>query len=233
MPENITMQIVLAITGCIALLIGLFGGGVKAKEVEIPKIRVGPRILSSLVGVALIGTAIKLPNLMQQPEQSTATPVPATDAKPTQVQIIPASATSSVINPTNTSIPKFGWSVYFEIVLKEGYWKPGTNSYELLAYCPDVESLGDIDKRIEFSVDQNTPLFPNKVVEFHLFCIPSPNHGEPNLTSINPNQKTKIVLGYTNISLEQATQAINECQVKAIINDKWTAQMSPIGPTPE
>jgi hypothetical protein len=38
-PEYLTMQIVLAITGSVALLAGLFGGGVKAKEIEIPKIR--------------------------------------------------------------------------------------------------------------------------------------------------------------------------------------------------
>jgi len=83
--QNLNLQIVLAITGCIALLIGLFGGGVKAKEIEIPKIRVGPRILSSLVGVALIGTAIRLPNLMQQTGQPTASPVPATDPAPPQI----------------------------------------------------------------------------------------------------------------------------------------------------
>ena len=37
----------------------------------------------------------------------------------------------------------------------------------------------------------------------------------------------------SNISFEQATQALNECQVKAIVNDTWTLQMSPMGPTPE
>ena len=82
--QNLNLQIVLAITGCIALLIGLFGGGVKAKEIEIPKIRVGPRILSSLVGIALIGIAIRLPNLMQQAGQPTAPPVPTTNPAPTR-----------------------------------------------------------------------------------------------------------------------------------------------------
>jgi hypothetical protein len=223
-----TTQNILTIAGSVALLIGLFGGGVKTKEIEVPKLPVVPRILSSLVRIVLIGIAIWLPNPLQQAEPTTPTPIPAT-----QLQIIPVSATSSPINSTNTSIPKFGWVVYFEIALKEGFWKPGTNSYEIVADCPDVEYLGDIDKRIEFSVDQNAQLFPNKVVEFHFFGIPSPNPGEPNLSSINPNQKTKIILGYTNIRLEQATQAINECKVNAIINDKGTAQMSPISPTPE
>jgi hypothetical protein len=228
-----TLPIVLAIAGSIALLIGLFGGGVKAKEIEVPKLSIGPRILSSLLGIVLIGIAIRLPNPPQSTESSTSTPISPTEPAPTQVQIIPSSTTSPPISPTNTPIPKFGWAVYFEIGFNEGYWKPGTNSYKIIADCPDIEGLGDVDTRIEFAVDENAQLFLNKVVEFHFFGIPSPNSGEPGLSSINPNQKTKIILGYTNISLEQATQAVNECQVKAIINDRWTAQMSPIGPTPE
>lgn len=228
-----TLQNVLAIAGSIALLVGLFGGGVKAKEIEVPKISISARIFSGLVGIVLIGIAIRLPNPLPQSEPPTSTPIPPTEPIPTQVQIIPASATSSPISPTNTLIPKFGWAVYFEIGFNEGYWKPGTNSYRMIADCPNIEFLGDIDRRIEFSVDQNAQLFPGKVVEFHFFGIPSPNTGEPGLSSINPNQKTKIVLGYTNISLEQATQAVNECQVNVIVNDKWMLQMSPFGPTPE
>ena len=191
-----TLPIVLAIAGSVALLVGLFGGGVKAKEIEVPKISPASRIFSILMGVAMIGVATRLtfPNILPSPD---AAPVPFTETM-TEAQI-------------PTSIPKFGWAVYFEIALKAGYWKLGTNSYEIVADCPDIEALGDIDKRIEFSVDENTQLFPNDVVEFHFFGIPSPNDGEPNLSSINPNQKTKIVLGYTNISLEQATQAVNEC----------------------
>jgi len=230
---SITLPIVLAIAGSIALLIGLFGGGVKAKEIEVPKISIWARIFSSLVGVVLIGIAIRLPNPPPADEPPTSTPISIAEPAPTQPQIIAASLTTAPpINPTDTLIPKFGWTVYFEIEFNEGYWKPGNNSYQIVADCPDIEFLGDIDTRIQFSVDENAQLFPNNVVEFHFFGIPSPNSGEPGLSSINQNQKTKIILGYTNISLEQATQAVNECQVKAIINDKWTLQMSPIGPTP-
>ena len=57
-----TLPIVLAIAGSIALLVGLFGGGVKAKEIEVPKLSIGPRILSSLLGIGLIGIAIRLPD---------------------------------------------------------------------------------------------------------------------------------------------------------------------------
>lgn len=133
--------------------------------------------------------------------------------------------------PTQTPVPKFGWVINFEQAVDESTWKPGKNSYEIIADCPDIGALGDIDKRIEFFVDENAQLFPNNVVELHYFGIPSPNGG-PRLSSINPKQKTKIILSYTNLSLEQAGQAANECQVKAIINDTWTVQLSPSSPTP-
>jgi len=133
--------------------------------------------------------------------------------------------------PTQTPIPEYGWAVYYEFEMDEYFWKPGVKSYQIIADCPGTDF--DIDKRIEFSVDENAQLFPNNVVEFHFNGILSPNKGEPKLSSINPKQKTKIVLGYANISLEQATQTVNECQAQAVINDKSTAQLSPIGPTPE
>jgi hypothetical protein len=134
--------------------------------------------------------------------------------------------------PTQTPISTYGWSVYFEQEIDEYFWKPGINSYQIIADCPDTEFFGDIDKRIEFSVNENAQLFPNNVIEFRFNGIPSPNKGEPKLSSINPKQNTKIVLGYVNLSLEQATQATKECQVQAIINDKGMFQLSPIGPTP-
>lgn len=132
--------------------------------------------------------------------------------------------------PTSTPVPKFGWEIDFEYGFKAGFWEPGSHSYEIIANCPAIEAFGDVDIRTGFSVDQNAQLFPNDVVELHYFGIPSPNKGEPRLSSVNPNQKTKILLGYSNLSLEQAQQGINECQVKAIIDDQWTAQLSPIGP---
>lgn len=46
------------ITGCLGLLIGLFGGGLKAKELEVQKIPVSVRIFSSVFGVILIGVAV-------------------------------------------------------------------------------------------------------------------------------------------------------------------------------
>lgn len=50
-----TLPVVFSIAGCFALLIGLFGGGVKAKEIEIPIISTSIRIASSIVGWFLLG----------------------------------------------------------------------------------------------------------------------------------------------------------------------------------
>ena len=72
-----TLPIVLGIAGCTALLIGLFGGGVKAKEIEVPKISMLSRVFSSGIGVALIWTSISLEPEHQVPlAAETSTPSP-------------------------------------------------------------------------------------------------------------------------------------------------------------
>jgi hypothetical protein len=101
-----TLQIVLAIAGSAALLIGLFGGGVKAKEIEVPTLARGARILSSLVGIILIGAAIWLsfPDSLPFRATSTVTPMPTNEPIPTQTQIIP-SLPAPTVAPTNTPLP--------------------------------------------------------------------------------------------------------------------------------
>ena len=96
-----TLPIVLAIAGCIALLIGLFGGGVKAKEIEVPKLPVGPRILSSLVGMVLIGASIFYPWTPQAAEPSA--PFPATEPGPSpMIHTAPAPTNTRTEIPTDT-----------------------------------------------------------------------------------------------------------------------------------
>ena len=93
---------VLAITGGIALLVGLFGGGIKAKEIEVPKIPVRPRIISSLVGLMLIGVAISLqdsPGLTPPP-----TATPDNPPEPAPSQIIP---TTVLPDHTPTDVPTY------------------------------------------------------------------------------------------------------------------------------
>jgi hypothetical protein len=101
---TLTLQIVLAIAGCIALLVGLFGGGVKAKEVEVPKISALARIFSSLVGIILIGVAIQLPDLSRQEAQPTSTPNSSTQPVPDQIAINPMLPTK-IDTPDQTSNP--------------------------------------------------------------------------------------------------------------------------------
>jgi hypothetical protein len=134
--------------------------------------------------------------------------------------------------PTPTPVSKFGWAVNFEYEFHSGYWKSETNSYEIIIDCPDFDMFGDIDKRIEFVVDEKSTLFPDAVVELRYFGILFPDKENSRLPSINPEQKTKIIFGYINISQEQAQQAGKECEATAIINDLWTLQLSPVGPIP-
>ncbi len=136
--------------------------------------------------------------------------------------------------PTPTAVPKYGWEIDFEEDLPTSIWKIGQNSYQIIATCGQkIEGVDELNTRIEFTVDPAAQLFPSDIVELRFFGIRSPNPGGPRLTSINPDQRTKMVLGYNNISVEQATQAASECQVKAVINDAVTVQMSPVGPTPQ
>ncbi len=91
-----TPQNILAIAGSVALLVGLFGGGVKAKEIEVPKISTLARIFSSLVGIILIGIAIKLPDPLSPTGTSAIPSIPPIEPASVQQWITPSSP-----EPTN------------------------------------------------------------------------------------------------------------------------------------
>lgn len=55
-----TVPVVLAIAGVIALLVGVLGGGIKAKEVEVPPVTPIIRIITSATGLVLIAAATLL-----------------------------------------------------------------------------------------------------------------------------------------------------------------------------
>ena len=78
-----SVPIVISVIGGIALLIGIFGGGIKAKEVEIPSVNVKIRIISAITGVFLITIAAFLssPDLLNPHTQPSVLP---TDIQPTQ-----------------------------------------------------------------------------------------------------------------------------------------------------
>lgn len=57
-----SVEIVIATIGGIALLVGLFGGGIKAKEIEIPSINFQIRVISIITGIILLLVAALLSN---------------------------------------------------------------------------------------------------------------------------------------------------------------------------
>lgn len=96
-----TLPTILAMAGCIALLVGLFGGGIKVREVEVPKINTFPRISSTIFGMVLIGLAVSMslsPASASQQPAETSTPAP----QPT------ATLTPSITPETSSLI---SWSV--------------------------------------------------------------------------------------------------------------------------
>src|SRR5512133_2000680 len=106
--NSINLPIILAIAGSVALLIGLFGGGIKAKEIEVPTLARGARILSSLVGMLLIGAAIQLSisNGSSPGESPLPAPIPPTESAPTQIPStlpVPTKIPTDMSTPTQTS----------------------------------------------------------------------------------------------------------------------------------
>jgi hypothetical protein len=91
------VPVVLAIAGVVALLIGFLGGGIRARELEIPSIPTPARVIVSLGGMIFLGLAIWLsaPGRFTPPEP---TVLPVDTATP------PSTETPS-ITETETSPP--------------------------------------------------------------------------------------------------------------------------------
>jgi hypothetical protein len=104
MPTS-NVALILAVTGCLALLAGLFGGGFKAEQVEIPKISGLPRVFSALIGLGLVGAATWLyvrPELPVAPQPTeVAKQVSPSSPEPPSI----SSATSQPPVPTDTPAP--------------------------------------------------------------------------------------------------------------------------------
>ena len=104
-----TVSVVFAIAGVIALLFGIIGGGVRAKELEVPPLAGKVRIITGVIGLILIGLAIifEVQNrslnraLLQQGTLAVPRNVPATDLPATTVA--PTAMDTAVIStPTAT-----------------------------------------------------------------------------------------------------------------------------------
>ena len=109
-----TLPSILAIAGCVALVISLLGGGIEAIKVIIPKISFWSRVSLGLLGSVLIGIAVwlyvatSLPSpIMPSPQLSsaiTATSTTITQASaassPSKTPMPPVTVTSAVSTPT-------------------------------------------------------------------------------------------------------------------------------------
>ena len=127
---------VIAAIGGIALLIGIFGGGIKAKEVEIPLLPASVRILSGITGITLLGIAIWL-------SIRSATPIGTpTNPTATHAALIPASTELSVIasdswQDTNIQI-NAGDKLWIEY--KAGKWSSRDYGVQGYYVAPGAES---------------------------------------------------------------------------------------------
>ena len=111
---------ILALAGCAALLIGLLGGGLKAKEVVVPKISLWTRIISASVGVILIGVSLWL--FFSQTQQL---PV---ETNPT------ATAVSTSSETTTTTIAENHAPVLKSVVIREDLSKGYLILYQDVSY---------------------------------------------------------------------------------------------------
>jgi hypothetical protein len=103
------VPLILVLTGCVALLAGLFGGGIKTKDIELPTISRMPRIISGLVGILLIGAATWLyirPSAPATPQPTeTPVPVPSATITPLPAATSTAPASDATSTPSSSASP--------------------------------------------------------------------------------------------------------------------------------
>jgi hypothetical protein len=92
-----TVSVVFAIAGVLALLFGVIGGGIKAKEIEIPQLPAAVRIVIIIAGLLLIGATIWLEN-NKAPIATTEPTQPSALALPSETTMV--TATTETAQPT-------------------------------------------------------------------------------------------------------------------------------------
>ena len=76
-------ETLLIILGGLLLAIGILGGGFSIKELKVPTVGMGPRVIAFVIGVALIGFGANLPKSARPTEPlagSRRSPCPLTHA---------------------------------------------------------------------------------------------------------------------------------------------------------
>ncbi len=101
-----TVSVVFAIAGVLALLFGVIGGGIKAKEIEIPQLPATVRVVIIIAGLLLIGATIWLEN-NKAPIAATESTQPAALALPLETkEITETKAVTSTPEPAQpTALP--------------------------------------------------------------------------------------------------------------------------------
>ena len=103
---NIPLLLMLA--GIVALLAGLFGGGITVKDYSIPKISTIPRVMSSLIGLVLIAAAVWLFARPAAPPPPAATPTSAAQLPTATATLTPTPEVTFTPPPTPTATATVG-----------------------------------------------------------------------------------------------------------------------------
>lgn len=231
------LPVILAIAGCAALLAGLFGGGVKAKEIVVPKLSTMPRILSSLTGLVLIGVAIWT---SQNPSAEVpATQVPPTEAPPSQVSPTEVSPTqlppTEVPQPTatNTEQPTASSSMVTSAPASDD-----PNSRAVFVHFGSSENMSGSSTAIEhaLSSDPNALLFvtlnwgPKEIYYYHFIAV---WYDKSQWAIINQDGHSMIHDSAFNVRiLNQSENAFIHTATTANISESWTVIDRPLASDP-
>jgi ABC-type sugar transport system substrate-binding protein len=135
-----TVSVVFAIAGVVALLFGIIGGGIKAKEIEVPLLPIRARIITVIIGFILLGTTLWLENdkkMQVIPIENTSQ---VTSAPPTPQQTsvsTPTLTPTQTLTDTATSTPEKNLYTYGDMVVgfietdaKDGWSGAKINSFK-------------------------------------------------------------------------------------------------------
>lgn len=193
---------VIAIIGGIALLVGVFGGGIELKELKVPPINSVLRVISFIVGALLIMAAVivskpEFLNLIAAKPSGTVT-LPTTDSTSTATEI-----------PTFTETPN--WAISFEYRFPAGFWSVGTHEYTLEGSCPNLKDASGIWTNT-FDVAENAPLLPGDVY-FRLGGLRDASLDAQTVERINPQQTTTAAWSLIEMPQSDAELAVRDCTV--------------------
>jgi len=137
----------------------------------------------------------------------------------------------STPTPTVVSENAPVWMIDFEMTFGAGSWKVGHHIYTFDIQCPEPE--GSIAYTAEFDVAENVPIY-DPIVYLRLN---GPNTGFPStgekINTINPQQKTKFIVGFTGSYTKADVIALGEsCKVTAAWDNIQPTKLSPSEPFP-